>query len=170
MNEPQDPAVQALLQQLNNIVEPDLGHNVAIGWWLLLVLILALTTLAVASLIARRQKRLYRLQGQALLELLEPSNDVSYAKSVNQLLKRVAMHKFGRTRVAPLYGNAWVDFLDSHRGKTAFEPELKILLSQGLYTDRAKIDGQQLQRFARLWIRQHTGPSQQVSQAEVPGV
>lgn len=81
------------------------------GWWALLALVVGMVVLAIAVVRIRRAS----LAHHALRELEAidaASTDVQdLAASVSTLLRRVALRRFGRSRVASLHGAAWQEFL-----------------------------------------------------------
>ncbi len=86
------------------------------GWWILAVLLL--TILAAIWLFYKRRKRL-ALQKAALAELekLQKSLADGYNQSlfyteISTLLRRLAIIKFSRSKVAGLTGKEWLKFLD----------------------------------------------------------
>ena len=84
------------------------------GWWLLATLfLLALVALYLWS---RPQPRLRRLVLRELRHL-ESADDATLAEGLEQLLRRYAIARFGRSTVAGLSGQAWVDFVVAHGGE-----------------------------------------------------
>ncbi len=93
------------------------------GWWALLAAVIGLAVLGIVAVRIRRAS----LAHHALRELEaidQASPDVQdLAASVSTLLRRVALRRFGRSRVASLHGAAWQEFLSetSPRAKRRVE-------------------------------------------------
>ena len=58
---------------------------------------------------------------------------------LNDLAKRLAICKLGREKIALLYGQKWVDFLNSGKRKI-FSQDYVDLLHKTLYTKNNKLD------------------------------
>lgn len=81
------------------------------GWWVALAVGIGIAILAVVAIRVRRAS----LAHHALRELDrldESSGDLQgVAIALSALLRRVALKRFGRSRVASLHGTAWQEFL-----------------------------------------------------------
>ena len=88
---------------------------------------------------------------------------MSLAVAVAELLRRVAMARFGRRTVARLHGQAWIDFLN--RGGTAagragpaapvFAGTVALAVAQGPYAPDVSAPAQELLDAARRWLRRN---------------
>ncbi len=127
------------------------------GWW-----ILALSLLALAGWLgwllwqrrqreARRQRILARLD--ALLAAYEPGRACDYVADVSELLKRAALTRHPREKVAPLSGEAWLRFLDEHGGGGRFRSGPGRILADGAYQRHCELDPEELAALAREWIQ-----------------
>lgn len=131
---------------------PDLWPP-APGWWLLLVLSLALLGWAVRWLyrryrfLRRRRRILDELTG---LSARDASPDL--AADVSALLKRVALARYPRAEVAPLTGQVWLEFLDRNGGRGRFATGPGKVLAQGPYAPAQSFDVEALLVLARDWI------------------
>ena len=121
---------------LNDIVEPG---DVA-GWQLapalaglLLVLLIGLLLFVIAAGI-RRHRNAYRREGLRLLN--RQANDAA----IRILLKRVALVSWPRDVIAPLHGEAWIEFLNTSCARARFTGD----------TAREELSNQ-----AAIWIRHH---------------
>jgi hypothetical protein len=86
------------------------------GWWVVAVLL----PLLVAGCVYAWRRPSWRLRRLALRELrqLEKLGDEQdLAQSLEHLLRRYALARFGRTAVAGLSGQGWIDFVVGHGGK-----------------------------------------------------
>jgi len=110
-----EPAEVPGFDQMHDIVMPDpvSWWPLAPGWWVVL-LILAIGILWLGVTIYHRwQQNAHRRA--ALLEL-----DHTPPQELSALLKRVCLSEFPRDRVAPLSGQAWLEFLDQTGSTDAF--------------------------------------------------
>ncbi len=132
------------------------------GWW-----IAALLLLALAALLTTRLYRYYRrLQRKRMilaeLERLEHNPEKRSAAErvtgISMLLRRVALAKYNRRRVAPLTGRDWLQFLDSTGGAGRFSQGAGRVLETGPYqpkVEETEISG--LLALARDWLKINTG-------------
>lgn len=149
-----DPALLAALD-LRDIHEPTWPGlwPPAPGWWLL--------ALAAAALLAWAGRhgvhwwRERRLRERVLRELsaLPAGEDcAALISGVSSLLKRVALRRFPRERVAELTGAAWLSFLDETGGAGGFSKGSGQVLELGPYAPVPDCDPQALRALARLWL------------------
>ncbi|MGQ0699536.1 MAG: DUF4381 domain-containing protein [Panacagrimonas sp.] len=85
------------------------------GWWVLALLLLV----ALAAFVYWLRNPARRLRSVALRELraLESNDDdTRFARGLESLLRRYAVAKFGREKVARLSGKAWLEFVVAHGG------------------------------------------------------
>lgn len=129
-----------------------------VGWWVLLVCLVAVASLTAYFWFRHRQTNRYRQIALAELHRLESAvceQDAAVALAeVAGLVKRTALVVFPRARVAHLFGPAWQEFLqDSARIDSG--PGLDALVG-GAY--RPSIDpaiGKLAITAARQWIMTH---------------
>ncbi len=151
---------QDLLSQLRDIAEPaPIGWwPPAPGWWLLALLMV----IAIGALVwwILRRRRANRFRGRALDELSlirqrfeQHPNPQNYLLELNALLKRVAITRYGRTRVAPLHGQDWCRFLTEQASDVNFTEEPGALLGQQLYRPLTELPAERLQTLVATWIR-----------------
>ena len=91
----------------------------AAGWWGIIGLILIVLIAVAAYLLYQRRRPVRRLRLLALAELTRIENskdDAELARELALLLRRYALSQFSRSEVAPLSGNAWLDFVVQHGG------------------------------------------------------
>ena len=128
------------------------------GWWALFVLVLGLVVYGVVRYRNWRVANQYRADALRELTQLEAAAlqaDAAAIRQVMVLLKRVAVHAFGRKDVAPLAGAKWAEFLHQTCPETSFSaPLLETLTYKGC-------DGVEPQQIKELlhhvatWIRRH---------------
>jgi len=140
------------------------------GWWALGALVLLLAAAAWLSVRAQRRSvarhalgELDRLAAAPALAELQP-----LATAISALLRRVALLRYGRARVASLHGRAWQDFLSETAPRTGrrgrFVPDAGLLLSLAPYAptgapaltpDGSALDRPGLIAAARAWIQEN---------------
>lgn len=140
------------------------------GWWALGALVLALAV--GAWLWTRRRRRnvaRHALRELDALAIAPGMGDLqSLATAVSALLRRVALLRYGRTRVASLHGRAWQDFLSETapraRRRARFVPDAGLLLSLAPYAPTGAasltpvggaLDRPGLIAAARAWIQEN---------------
>lgn len=102
----------------------------------------------------------YRREALKALERLPQADAAIEVAELNRLLKLTALAAWPRPLVAPLSGEAWVDFLNSRCDLPPFDRDLGRLLARGPYlTGTAETSGAgSLAEACRLWIVRHRGP------------
>ena len=124
---------------------------------------LAIVTLAVISVgtaaYMRHRRNAYRRAGMALLAAgsAAPQTGASSPREINQLLKRVALAAYGRSKAASLYGQEWVEFLRAAAPTVALPVSVSAFLTAPDETLPSEGDHDRVLTFAREWIKRH-GP------------
>lgn len=162
-----NPAINPQAQELAQL--RDIHMPEAIGWWPLapgwyLLVLLIIAVLAAITIFAVRHYKNGHFKRQAL-RLLETyhqqyqqeSNSQVYAARVSELLKRVALVYFPRSKVASLQGDAWIEFLNQTAKGLHFE-SLRVELLEAPYQPLIKQDLTLLFEMTRSWIKQRRGP------------
>ncbi len=136
---PQD----ASLSNLRDIAVPDPPPlwPPAPGFWVLLIIAAAVLLALILWWHRARARNAYRRAGLTLL------NTARTAREVNIIVKRVALAAFPRSAVAPLWGDAWVAFLDDTCRRARFS-------SLGEVDSEAEASST-LRSEAGTWIRHH---------------
>lgn len=148
-----------LLAQLRDIHLPDpvSWWPPAVGWWLLLLAVVAVLGMAGHLLRGYLRRNRYRKEvGQELQRLVASRDNYSTGEILDQLtrlLRRVAIQTRGRTAVAPLVGESWLRFLDSEGGTDQFTMGPGRVLGEGLYRPQVEADLDQLLVLAEKWLR-----------------
>ncbi|MFN3786562.1 MAG: DUF4381 domain-containing protein [Thiothrix sp.] len=132
----------------------------AIGWWLLALALFAGVVWVLRYWLRRQRKE--QVLDIALRELEQLPvrygvNTKALLRELTVLLRRVAISRYGRERVAGLTGMAWVNFLDAQAGRTLFGKQLAYLLTEVPYRPETQADTQQLLHAIRLWIKLQRG-------------
>ncbi|OUR65205.1 hypothetical protein A9Q73_08555 [Bermanella sp. 47_1433_sub80_T6] len=118
-------------------------------WWILIILLVALPTLAVYL----RRKNRWRRQALQQLNNIEIANKNICIQQCNRLLKQVALYRFGQP-CAALSGEPWLEFLDSKVNNALFMPE-HVEFASAVDRPDSSIDPQTLKRAVATWIRKH---------------
>lgn len=151
------------------------------GWWIvfaLLVMVLLWAVVVWRRRIARKrqQQRLMALFDQLPLPARK-GDTPAYLTELSSLLRRLAVAKYGRRRVAPLKGSEWLEFLGSTlepggaetRSSEGhlFDEDMGRLLSEGPYRPPQEDSGEppgpeeehslrKLAGWARRWMENNS--------------
>jgi len=130
------------------------------GWWLVAA---GLVALGVAALWLRHRRReSVRRAAVGELEALRTDYErdgdgAALAERLSALLRRVALVRFGRARVAPLHGEGWRAFLAETGRRAGFPSELAARLEQTVYAGpNAQPEPEEVTAWllaSRRWIR-----------------
>lgn len=148
-----------LLQQLN-VLQPPAPPGwwpPAPGWWLVTLLLLLLP-LVMRGLWRgwQRQRRLRRILAELdRLKQRPDLDDAGFAAAVSILLKRAALARHERQRIAALHGTDWLAFLDASGTGTTFTRGPGRVLAEAPYQARARVDRPALLAAARDWLRRN---------------
>lgn len=151
-----------LLEKLRDIHTPKpIGWwPPAPGWWILGVVILFL--IAVSFLLTHRYYNRYRYRKVALKALQDSfrsvqdvNDNLTFLEEVSSLLRRVAIHAYGREKVSSLTGSKWLAFLDETGNTDQFSKGVGSILAYGHYQFQSEIDPHQIHTLARKWIKEH---------------
>ena len=162
-------ATQKALEGLADVATPPPVSWVPETWgWTALgiVLLLALTIWAWRGH-RRALANRYRVEALRLLSALEPRARDGGTRAealiqIAELIKRTAIAAYGRTEVAPLSGQAWVQFI---RDRGFVADGAATLLNDLEYRPQASLaamsdaDTTALVRAARAWIEEHRVPA-----------
>jgi hypothetical protein len=146
----------------------DIHMPASIGWWPLapgwyllgLLIILIVLSVFLGGLRYYHQNRAKR-QALSVLEryqkdYLNHANSQLTAARLSELLKRVALVYYPRTRVASLQGQAWVDFLNATASHCDFTVVREHLINTP-YQPPKSCDLTALFDLVKLWIKQRRG-------------
>ena len=133
------------------------------GWWLLVGLALVLAAMLALYLVRRRRRRtVARLALGELARLragLATNSDPSdFVRGLSRLLRRFALARFPRRRVAGLTGTAWLEFLDAQGGDGRFCNGPGRLLAEVPYQPTAELPSAELAALAEDWIARNREP------------
>lgn len=142
------------------------------GWWGLAALLVA-SAIATSVVVRRRRRSVVRHALRELDGLARSSSregDLqTLATTLSALVRRVALLRFGRKRVASLHGRAWQDFLaetapKKRRRRARFADNAGLVLSLAPYApagaacverDGVAVDRRVLIAATRAWIEEN---------------
>lgn len=131
------------------------------GWWLAcLVILLALVFLARAVLRRRRAARPRRAALTACMAIRRRHHDgappAALVADITLLLRRVAMTRWPRERVAGVTGHDWLAFLDANSAYPGFVHGPGRVLATAAYRPAESVDMDALLTLAEQWVRHNT--------------
>ena len=147
------------LAQLNDIQTPS-GVDwwpLAWGWWA--VIALALLIIVLTARAWYRHRQFTKAKREALTTLATFSAEPAQAAvNTNQLLKRVAKHYFGAEAVSALYGDGWLQFLQStvsNKHAASMAAGLDVMIGK-VYQQSPCTDAEASDIFtaASVWLKQ----------------
>ena len=155
------------LAQLKDIHVPEQIHNypLAIGWWILAVLIIIILVSSVIKY--RKFKALRKNKRLALAQL----NNTSNGEETLKLIKWVALQYFPRAQVAPLYGEKLLGFMQQMLPENKQQEFESIVSSYNLKSAFENIyqqqpqEGKVIHQVAEFWLKQALPPKQVTTEA-----
>ncbi|MBK1720129.1 DUF4381 domain-containing protein [Thiocystis violacea] len=134
------------------------------GWWLAAALVLLAVGLAARWWLKRWRAtavvRATRRQLDALGWQLEADGDARrYSAALSRLLKRLALARYPRERVAGLSGYGWLEFLDATGGGGGFSQGAGRVLVESAYRPEteAQPDPERLRELVLGWVKVNWG-------------
>ena len=130
------------------------------GWFLLIIIILALFSLLLFNWLQRRKQTRPKKIALAHLQSLEvacqdPKYTTQVLSDVSKLLKRVALLHHPRQEVAGLSGQQWLAFLDATGLTEEFSTGIGRILVSSAYSQRIPKNAQALFPLVRQWIEKN---------------
>ena len=132
--------------------EPDI-FPLALGWWLALIALILIVVLVCWGCFAYFQSN-RRIIAKELHRVSQIQDTKKLLVEMNNLAKKVAILKFGREKIAPLYEQEWIDFLNSGK-KRIFSQDYVDILCKTLYTKNYKLSDSWKKRILQdysAWI------------------
>lgn len=128
----------------------------AIGWWILLALIIAAFIL-IPKLYRRitytSLNKVANITFQKIIaEYEENKNDSTFVIATSQFLRQTAMSYYGRNEVAQLTGDKWLQALNNITEQDHFSNEIKQTLVNAPYQKNISIDAEQLINTVQSWL------------------
>jgi hypothetical protein len=133
------------------------------GWWLLALLALVLAAWGVHRLAGHHRRgaaeRAARRELAELRAALARERDAgAYARGLSRLLRRYALARFPRSRVAGLSGEEWLAFLDDQGGEGRFSRGPGRLLVEAPYRPDPELVADELGELVEGWIQRNKAP------------
>ena len=130
------------------------------GWWVLAVLLVAALVVTTVWLLryyrARRHRRQIMDELDTLSAVNTKENTGEFVTKLSILLRRIALRRFARQRVASLTGTDWLRFLDETGGGGDFEHGVGQVLEVGPYCPQTREQPREaLLALARRWAKQN---------------
>lgn len=133
------------------------------GWWLVTATLVAL--LAWMAVAALRRYRIRRQRQRVLSALASLERQLASERTpdalahMSVLLRRLALMRFPRQRVAALTGNAWLRFLDESGGNGQFAHGPGRVLATAPYQRSlpSDLDAARLVALLREWVARNAG-------------
>lgn len=133
------------------------------GWWLVAVIMSAL--LAWLIVVASRRHRIHRQRRRILAALADLEDELETERTpaalarIAVLLRRLALTRFPRERVAALTGSAWLRFLDESGGGGRFVDGPGRVLATAPYQRSLPpdLDSAGLVALVREWVTRNAG-------------
>lgn len=170
-----------VLRQMRDVHGPDAVSwwPPALGWWLLAAAILGLMLLGLYSWWWQRKRaRDWRVDARFRLRQLARSMAQNDSRTVvselSELLRRVAMARFGRSRCAGLSGEAWLTWLsDNDPAGFDWQQKGRVLLELPYLPPGSGADNHDLRRLvaaARRWVNSAPDPTRKSTTAPAPNL
>jgi hypothetical protein len=154
--------IQAETIELEPLFEPNPGGFTfdTPAWQVLGMCLLAGVIFIIFQQFKRYSKNKYRREAiKALGEVEAALGDSQLDLALNKVrivLKQVAIFTFGRPKVAPLYGEDWIKFLESTGKNTSFSKYEGLLKSTVIETqETTNLRIKELITLSKKWIRTH---------------
>ena len=148
---------QDRLAQLRDIHLPETGGfwPPAPGWWVLMLILLALVAAGIWLARRRRQKNRWLDLARTELAMIEKqaSRDPAWFAQLNTLLKQSARERYPDQHPEAMSGDAWIGFLieTAPDNRIASRPVVEALVHSALRPE-AEADPRQALDFARCWL------------------
>jgi len=138
-----------------------------IGWYLLMGIIILIFIIFVVFQFRRWLKKKYRREANKILTsdikplVLSPNDRQKGLSRLSALLKQVAIKSYSREKVAGLYGEPWIEFLNSSCHSVDFKKLHSVNLVDSQYQPNkklAQIESSELEkliRYSQKWIGGH---------------
>lgn len=139
------------IKDIGKLIETDkleMTYNTP-GWYVLYVLFMVMVIFVLYRLISNWKNNKYRRD--AIIRI-KKANTIY---EVNVTLKIVALKSYGRTDVANLSSEAWVEFLNS-KSKVEFDKDIFNFVYNGKVIEEVKF--QSLKDDTVKWIKYHAKP------------
>ncbi|SNR64807.1 protein of unknown function [Lutibacter agarilyticus] len=151
---------EKVINNIGPILEPDpvLFTFETKGWLVLGILVFISILIIALKYYKSYKKNLYRRNALKKLKAIQSENSKNHLKinQLNILLKQVAITTFGREKVANMYGEDWLLFLESTSKNTKFS-NYSVVFSNAIYEneDVTEVDFKTIIQLTKNWIQSH---------------
>lgn len=139
---------EALLNQLRDLDLPEVSNTPALGWWILMLFLVALV-LVVYFIRQRRRATLWQRQAERQLQTIRESvgkkPSINTLSSCSELARQVVLAVDKREQVAQLHGEAWLEKLDDICARPEFSQGIGQLLLDQPYQKQPVVAKQDLE-------------------------
>ncbi len=138
-----------------HLPEPVSWWPPAMGWWILLILIVALVFFSY-WLYKRITRRTAIKTAIKILQDIRQDTGLSEEQKLAELsalIRRVAISLFPRKDVAGLTGKRWLEFLDETLGELRFSEKGKVLTDARYRKDKSQVDIAALIALCEDWLK-----------------
>jgi len=130
------------------------------AWYVLGGVLLTILSLGLYRVVKNFSKNAYRREAlKSLSHLEKPGAQADPASVINEiriLIKQCAIAGYGRSRVAPLYGEEWLQFLETTGKNTPFTHHKELIEKGNMHQlMESNSDLASLVKIAKKWIRSH---------------
>lgn len=153
------------MNEFGNLIEPPpVPFRFGAPGWYVAASLLLLALVFIAWLWAKYYRRnAYRRDALQWLQqqetkLLQGGSVHKHTYETNMLLKRIAMYRYNRTRVASLRGSEWLQLLNKTMKRQLFNEGDEQLLQQAVYEQKSAIQPAIAAGFtakSKTWIQHH---------------
>ncbi len=153
-----DLSVLKDVHEPKGIFEPSFWPPAVIWWVLLLIIMASPFVFYLIRTVRIKSAKVYALKQLDLSEANADTDVAKFASEVSKLLKRIAILRFGKEKVATLSDKEWVSFI-METGDIHFSPEIENLLAYSPYAKIKKSDKKIVSRIkeaAEIWIKKNT--------------
>jgi len=131
----------------------------AIGWWLLPLLIILISFAIYKILKYRKLNRKIAYKKLALnefksirLKYKNNQNSIELIRAISALLRRIALSYLPRENIASLTGAQWIEQLNNLCSENIFTNEIASQLENAPYMPQSNIDNEKLIATCESWI------------------
>lgn len=128
----------------------------ALGWKILLSVLLLSVVLGLIYIIINYRKNRYRREALHQIHNFDSTQSLFYCTQILGVLKSVAISVYGRERVAELNGSLWYGFLDRTSADDRWSEmteTLNEMILKEVSLDKKSED--KLVRTSKFWIKKH---------------
>ncbi len=127
----------------------------AIGWWILLVLIVMMVFLSYWFYKKLTHRTIIKTAMKILQDIKQDTtlSEEQKLTRLSALIRRVAISVFPRKDVAGLTGKRWLEFLDETIGEPRFSDTGKVLIDDRYRKNKSQVDIAALIALCEDWLK-----------------